>query len=73
MMEFFITNIVLNSRIGKLKEENQILKRKLEMVESGQNQYQEDQTGKKKRRRKLKVEVERNYKCSFPGCTKAYG
>lgn len=28
---------------------------------------------KKRRKRKLKAEVERNFPCKYPGCTKAYG
>lgn len=75
-MEYMIGNIVLNTRIKKLREENDNLRRKIEDAERGDSSrrsYSSNGMLRKKRKRKLKNEVVRNFKCGYPGCTKSYG
>jgi len=76
MTEFFITNIVLNTWIKKLTESNLTLKKRLENLENGDSLDSISYTAngnRKKRKRKLKKEVDRNFRCSFKSCNKAYG
>lgn len=71
-----IGNIVLNTRIKKLREENHNYKKKIEEFLKGgssKRSYTSNGMLKKKRKRKLKTEVVRNFKCGYPGCTKSYG
>lgn len=71
-----IGNIVLNTRIKKLREENISYKKKIEEFLKGgssKRSYTSNGMLKKKRKRKLKNEVTRNFKCGYPGCTKSYG
>lgn len=70
-----IGNIVLNTRIKKLKEENSNFRKKIDECQKGSSQRSYTSSGghKKKRKRKLKNEVIRNFKCCYPGCIKSYG
>lgn len=75
-MEYMIGNIVLNTRIKKLQEEKNDLQRKIDAYKKGESSkrsFTSNGMNKKKRKRKLKCEVIRNFKCSYPGCTKSYG
>lgn len=74
-MEYMIGNIVLNTRIKKLKEENSNYRKRLDECQKGSSNQSYSSNGmhKKKRKRKLKNEVVRNFKCSYPGCSKSYG
>lgn len=78
---FFITNIVLTTRIKKLMEENRDLQRKLDFHEvsekhrEGEDEafYQNVADTRKKRKRRLKTEVDRNFICPLEVCMKSYG
>lgn len=74
-MEYMVGNIVLNTRIKKLSEENNNFKKAIEdqLKGSSKRSYSSNGVHKKKRKRKLKTEVVRNFKCGYPGCTKSYG
>lgn len=74
-MEYMIGNIVLNSRIKKLNDEKAQLQKKIEDYQRGSSRRSFFSHGiqKKKRKRKLKNEVIRNFKCGYPGCSKSYG
>lgn len=74
-MEYMIGNIVLNTRIKKLNEERFQLKKKIEDYnkDSSKRSFYSQGILKKKRKRKLKTEVVRNFKCGYPGCIKSYG
>ena len=43
------------------------------MEGSSRKSYSSNGALKRKRKRKLKTEVMRNFKCGYPGCTKSYG
>ncbi len=70
-----VGNIVLNTRIKKLHEENNNFKKIIEdqLKGSSKRSYCSNGISKKKRKRKLKNEVVRNFKCGYPGCNKSYG
>ena len=73
---FFITNIVLTTRVKKLVEENEKLK--IDYKNSKINSqldpnYNEQGIKRMKRKRRLKEQVNRNFKCVVSNCNKAYG
>ena len=78
---FFITNIVLTTRIKKLMEENRDLQKKIDFHEVNdvhRNAEEEVDAAavaenRKKRKRRLKTEVDRNFVCPLETCLKSYG
>ena len=66
----FLTNIVLGTKIKKLKEENKILKEKI--AEKDIMPYDLSMS-KKKRRRRRNCDIERNFKCVVKNCPRSYG
>ena len=73
--KLFLINIFLNSNVKKLLTENENLKFQLNNKKKNLS-YIPDLTKilfKKKRKRKLKNEVDRNFKCPIPICSKDYG
>jgi hypothetical protein len=47
--------------------------KKIEMIQKGGKEQAVCSINKKKRNRKLKTEVSRNFVCCFTGCGKSYG
>ena len=72
----FLVNIVLTTKVKKLQEEIKELNEKIQKYElqglSGNVAFN-NELGKRKRKRKTKDQVERNYKCNIDNCTKSYG
>lgn len=73
-MEYMIGHILLNTKLIKLLEENESMRQQLKKLkkDSSMDSYSVDGS-KKRRKRKLKNEVVRNFKCYHPNCLKAYG
>ena len=73
-MEYMIGHILLNTKLIKLLEENESMRKQLKKLKKESSLHSYSQDGSKKRRkRKLKNEIVRNFKCSHPHCHKAYG
>lgn len=78
---FFITNMVLTTRIKKLLEENRELQKKVdfhEVNEAHKGVDDEPESAnvadtRKKRKRRLKTEVDRAFVCPVEACCKSYG
>ena len=72
----FLVNIVLTTKVKKLQEEILELNDRIRKFEThgfpGNIKFNAD-LGKRKRKRKTKDQVERNFKCNINGCTKSYG
>ena len=72
----FLVNIVLTTKVKKLQEEIQELNERIRKYEThgfpGNIKFNAD-LGKRKRKRKTKDQVERNFKCNINGCNKSYG
>lgn len=72
----FLVNIVLTTKVKKLQEEVEELKEKLRKYEMhgppGNMKYGSDME-KRKRKRKTKDQVERNFCCNIGQCGKSYG
>ena len=72
----FLVNIVLTTKVKKLQEEISDLKDKIQKYEtqgySGNIKFNPE-LGKRKRKRKTKDQVERNFKCNIGECKKSYG
>ena len=72
----FLVNIVLTTKVKKLQEEIQELNDRIRKYEThgfpGNIKFNAD-LGKRKRKRKTKDQVERNFKCNINGCSKSYG
>lgn len=64
-IKLFFANVVLTTQLKELYSEREVLVKKLGVLES--------EADKKKRKRKKKDEVERNFRCMVDGCGKAYG
>ena len=75
--KLFLINIFLNSNVKKLIAENDNLKKVVNNVGTPRNKPTPNNLGhfllKKRRKRKLKSEVERNFRCAVPNCNRAYG
>lgn len=73
-MEYMVGHIILNTKLIKLIEENELMRQQLKKLkkESSMNSFSQDGS-KRRRKRKLKNEVVRNFKCNHPECSKAYG
>lgn len=71
----FLVNIVLTTKVKKLQEEIGDLKERIQKYETkgvGNINFGSD-LGKKKRKRKTKDQVERNFRCNIGTCNKSYG
>lgn len=72
----FLVNIVLTTKVKKLQEEIRDLNDKIQKYEtqaySGNMPFNGGMS-KKKRKRKTKDQVERNFKCNIGDCSKSYG
>lgn len=72
----FLVNIVLTTKVKKLQEEIKELHDRIQKYEvqgySGNIAFN-GELGKRKRKRKTKDQVERNYKCNIDNCVKSYG
>ena len=72
---------MLTTRIKKLIEENRELQRKLDFHEISdkrkdsidESSYHNTIENRKKRKRRLKTEVERSFICPLESCSKSYG
>lgn len=73
----FLVNIVLTTKVKKLQEEIEDLKEKIRKYEAQtMGNISLGGTGdsiKKKRKRKTKDQVERNFSCNIDSCAKSYG
>ena len=73
----FLVNIVLTTKVKKLQEEIEDLKEKIRKYEAQTmgniSLGGAGDTIKKKRKRKTKDQVERNFSCNIDNCTKSYG
>lgn len=73
----FLVNIVLTTKVKKLQEEIEDLKEKIRKYEAQAigniSLGGAGDTIKKKRKRKTKDQVERNFSCNIDNCTKSYG
>lgn len=72
----FLVNIVLTTKVKKLQEEIDGLKKKLNKFESGEgiNFLGFDaKVTKQKRKRKKKDQVKRDFHCKIDNCGKSYG
>ena len=72
----FLVNIVLTTKVKKLTETIEDLRDKLKKFENfgvpGNIKYGSE-LGKRKRKRKTKDQVERNFCCNIKSCGKSYG
>ena len=72
----FLVNIVLTTKVKKLQEEIQELNDRIRKYEThgfpGNIKFNAD-LGKRKRKRKTKDQVERNFKCNINGCSNLMG
>ena len=71
----FLDFIYLKSKEKQLLEENDRLKAKIEVFEGRKDSgdYIDNLQYKKKRKRRTKHEVSRNFRCMVQNCVKAYG
>lgn len=72
----FLVNIVLTTKVKKLQEEIEGLKKKLKKIESGDGLNFlgfDSKVTKQKRKRKKKDQVKRDFHCKINKCGKSYG
>ena len=69
----FLTFIVLNNKLKKIREQNLFLKSKLKYRNMNNNNTFIHSFHSNQRTRKRKSEVIRNFPCLYPNCDKAYG
>ena len=71
--QFYLKKITLAKKINSLITENLVLKSKLQNVQNQPRKKNHSKKSQKKRVRKLKEQVIRNFKCQSINCNKAYG